>query len=159
MPRQIRITGEMLEAAYASGYRTLADVGREFGVSRERIRQLLTKWMKHGYNFGKLREYERWDIGRVLCSECGSPVDRTTAYHALANNRPSVHHKRCKPNEYPGEGSLYYRKKALGICSQCTKKAMPGHVNCEWHNNYFNTYKRDRAKRDRLEHERLVAGA
>ena len=64
----VRIQKEQLQRAYSNGYRTLQEIGNEFGVTRERIRQLVEK-----YGIEK----DPRPLAKQYCPKCGEETEKS----------------------------------------------------------------------------------
>lgn len=103
--RLVRITKAVLETAYANGYRPLEDVGREFGITRERVRQLVKKYgiqthrpprvdcevcgkrLHRGSKTKRCQKHQVRTFVNCICGHCGQPFQLT----------PQVYRARFRP--------------------------------------------------------------
>ncbi len=119
MRNQVRITEAALLEAWGDGWRSLDDVGKEFGVTRERIRQLRKKYGIPSFRVLKEKRYcltcdrllfannhgiycraHRPLAGQyVECGSCGKQFFLAN-YNITARTRP-VHRLRTGPRTTP----------------------------------------------------------
>ena len=94
-----------------------AAIARQLGLTRQ--------WV----SFVLAEEKLPTRIPKYRCLRCGGYVDSKRGWRGVLicyNCQPS-------PRRYPGTGSLYQRKKALGICHKCALPAAPGRAQCPSH--------------------------
>jgi hypothetical protein len=78
------ISKQALSDALEGAYRTLQAVGDDFGVTRERIRQLIVR-------YGLRRPYRRLVKLLILCDVCGDPIEPGQRAHGAKPPK----HSRC----------------------------------------------------------------
>ena len=175
---------------------TLQQLGDYFGVSRERIRQLLLKSglskpsvfvanrpkcqvcgndvpvsrkQRHNYICFVCQPKPTARLISCTCGQCGKWFKLTvreynartrivTSFRVTPRITPLFCNRKCSgvyagthygfiahppKKKYSGEGSLYHRKKATGICISCTLPAVPGITLWEKHQTESNTHRRD----------------
>ena len=139
------IHADELRAAVADGYRTLKDIGNDFGVSREYIRQLYIKygidpshkpWDKFSRNWQRrLSPRSPWPreglpalkrrLGLCLAPGCeaeAAPRVRCTQHRQVVAQRVE---------------RIYKKHLDQGLCYHCDNLPVPGHTMCEYHLDYL----------------------
>ena len=128
------ITEQALRQAVNGGYRTLKDIGSDFGVTRQHIHKLCARY---GIDRGVRRQHivglhSRWPRERLtvlkrrlgLCLE-----DRCYAQPMPERARCAEHLK-----AHAERVSRYYAAhRARGLCYHCNELPVPGHTMCQHH--------------------------
>ena len=136
------ITEQALRESVAGGYRTLKDIGSDFGVTRERIRQLCAKYrIDRGERpFSTLSKRRQTEIA----PRSHWPRERMPALRRQLN---LCQRGACRNEAAPGRAMcrehmernrvyqvrLYRSRRARGLCYHCDETPVPSHTMCQRH--------------------------
>ena len=135
------ITEQALRASVAGGYRTLKDIGTDFGVTRERIRQLCNY-----YGILRPRAFDEYAPRTQLSRAPRSRWPRETltvlkrrlglcqAHGCYA--QPMPNRVRCAEHlqaQAKRASSYFTTRRARGLCFHCDELPAPGHTLCQRH--------------------------
>ncbi len=136
------ITEQALRESVAGGYRTLKDIGSDFGVTRERIRQLCNKY---GIDRGQ-RPFDTLSTRRqfAIAPRSHWPRERMPALRRRLNlcqrgacpNEAAPGRRRCVEHlelYRIYQMRLHRSRRARGLCHHCDELPAPGHTLCQHH--------------------------